>query len=247
MPSQDVGVKYHYDWGDEIQLEKLWPLETSHQVLERIPAGSRVLELGCATGYYGRFLREQRGCSLVGVERDQNAAKKAMPLYEKIVVGNLDNPELLADIRGPFDVIFAVGVLEHLQDPVRCLRQLRPLTRPGGKVIVTLPNIAHWTIRFQLLRGQFKYQDYGILDRTHLRFFNLAGARLFLEQAGLEPSFFSIDPDVGIPWVNGIFRRLGGLGVRLQKNFYSPFPNFFGYQFIFEAHWKPLLSDPPSA
>src|SRR5262249_51763726 len=75
-------------------------------------------------------------------------------------------------------------VLEHLRDPWSVLSWLRTLLAPGGRAVISIPNIAHWTSRRALLRGRFDYADHGLLDRTHLRFFTRASAAELAHRAG---------------------------------------------------------------
>lgn len=156
----------------------------AHQ-LRAVPTGSRVLELGCATGYLSRYLKEERGCRVVGVELDEAAAERARAHCERVVVGDLDQL-VLSDVldEGAFDVILAGDVLEHLKSPGQVLAAARRVLAPGGRVVATIPNVAHGDLRLALLAGRFTYQRLGLLDETHLRFFTLAGVHALFEQAG---------------------------------------------------------------
>jgi SAM-dependent methyltransferase len=156
----------------------------AHQ-LGAVPPGSRVLELGCATGYLSRWLVEARGCRVVGVELDPVAAERARAFCERVVVGDLDDPALLAGLAGEaFDVVLAGDVLEHLKDPARVLEAVARLLAPSGRVVATIPNVAHGDLRLALLAGRFEYRRLGLLDETHLRFFTHATVRALFEGAG---------------------------------------------------------------
>ncbi len=147
---------------------------THARVLRLVGEGTRVLELGCATGYMARALTA-RGCQVVGVEIDAEAAEAARAHCERVIVGDLDRLDLQAELAGDsFDVVVAADVLEHLKDPVAVLGAVRPLLRPGGSVVASLPNVAHGSVRLALLTGRFEYRPKGLLDATHLRFFTLA-------------------------------------------------------------------------
>jgi len=95
-----------------------------------------------------------------------------------------------------FDVFVLSNILEHLRDPVATLRRLVPLLRPTGRILVDLPNVAHWDVRLRLLRGRWDYEDAGILDRTHLRFYTRKTAREMLRETGFEILDEDIIPDV---------------------------------------------------
>ena len=89
--------------------------------------------------------------------------------------------------RGPdqfFDVALAADVLEHLRDPDRALQLIRSLVRPEGRLIVSLPNVAHASVRLPLLFGRFRYGRTGILDETHLRLYTYTTARELVESGG---------------------------------------------------------------
>lgn len=144
---------------------------THANVIRLVGESRRVLELGPASGYMSRILRE-RGCTVVGIEIDGEMAASAREFCDRVIVGDLDLIDLDAEIgEDRFDVIVAADVLEHLKDPLDALRRLRSFLRPGGYFVVSLPNIAHASVRLALLQGSFQYRDLGLLDRTHLRFF----------------------------------------------------------------------------
>ncbi|HEV2062204.1 MAG TPA: class I SAM-dependent methyltransferase [Solirubrobacteraceae bacterium] len=160
-------------------------LAESHALLlAAAPGGARVLDVGCAEGYLARALLE-RGCSVVGVEADPAAADQASRWCEAVVAGDVEDPAVRARIDGPFDRVLFGDVLEHLRDPVGVLRWARGLLASQGQVVASLPNIAHWTARRQLVRGRFPQDDHGLFDRTHLRFFTRASARELFAAAGL--------------------------------------------------------------
>lgn len=160
-------------------------LAPSHALLlAAVPDGARVLDVGCAEGYLARALGE-RGCTVVGLEYDARAAEVAREACERVVTGDVEDPVVRGQIDGPFDRILFGDVLEHLRDPAAVLRWAATLLGDGGRAVVSLPNIAHWTARRQLLRGRFPQEDHGLFDRTHLRFFTRATARELVQSAGL--------------------------------------------------------------
>lgn len=135
----------------------------------------RVIDFGCATGYFARLLYE-RGCEVTGVEVNPKAAKVAENYCKEVIVADLDfvslNEILLEQTSSEkFDVAIFGDVLEHLRNPWKVLEETRKLLKPQGYVIASIPNIAHGAIRLALLQGNFQYQPLGILDNTHLRFF----------------------------------------------------------------------------
>lgn len=156
-----------------------------HAILAEVPAGARVLDLGCASGYLAAHLGA-RGCEVVGFERDPEAAGRARASCAEVIVGDLESPADRQAVHGPFDVVVAGDVLEHLSDPAAVLRFVRGVLAPAGFAVVSLPNVAAWPVRLGLLRGRFEYTDVGILDRTHLRFFTRSTAHELARAAGFD-------------------------------------------------------------
>jgi 2-polyprenyl-3-methyl-5-hydroxy-6-metoxy-1,4-benzoquinol methylase len=148
------------------------PGSTHNLVVDLVPEGASVLEVGCATGYMSNVLVGRGGCRVTGIELDPTAAAEASAYCDRVVVGNietLDLEEHLGDER--FDAVLFADVLEHLSDPAEVLRRVRPFIAEGGAVVASIPNIAHISVRLALLGGEFRYRELGLLDDTHLRFF----------------------------------------------------------------------------
>jgi SAM-dependent methyltransferase len=167
-------------------------LAASHRlVLDAVPDGGRVLDVGCATGYLSAELA-RRGCEVVGVEFDAVAAHEARAVCREVVVGDLESAATQADVAravgevGAVDTIICADVLEHLRDPWTVLTWLRTLLPAdgSGRAVISVPNIAHWTARRAALHGRFDYTNFGLFDRTHLRFFTRASASDLARHAG---------------------------------------------------------------
>lgn len=156
-------------------------------VLSFIGYNKSVLEVGCATGYITKILVE-RGCDVIGIEVDPDAAKAAERWAERVVVGDIDEGEVWHYVKDEsFDVVLLGDVLEHLHDPLLSLREAVRKVKPSGFVVTSLPNVAHGDVRMSLMQGQFRYVDKGLLDRTHMKFFTYESARELLTEAGLLP------------------------------------------------------------
>lgn len=178
MSETDKQFVYNRFYGD--------PNSTHMKIVAMVGENKRVLELGTATGYMSRVLRDH-GCAIVGIEIDPNAADLARPFCERVIVGDLDSLDLDRELGDDsFDVIVAADVLEHTKDPARVLRLLRRRIRPGGYMAVSLPNIAHGAVRLALLTGVFPYGELGLLDRTHLRFFTRHSIAELFDNAGFD-------------------------------------------------------------
>jgi methionine biosynthesis protein MetW len=152
--------------------EKFGFSRTQRQAISWVNPGSTVLEVGCASGYIGRALIEEKACQVTGLELDPEAAREARANHLDVRQGSLEDPAFLASIHDRYDFVLATDVLEHLREPARVLNEFKRWLKPGGLAIISVPNIATWRIRYQLFfRGDFRYQETGILDRTHLHFF----------------------------------------------------------------------------
>ena len=160
--------------------------EDSRYRLARLTGNSpAVLDVGCAVGYIGEFLRRSSpGRWLAGIEIDPGAAEKARPHYDQVIVGSIDDPAVWNQLRRKVDAMIFGDVLEHTADPIVVLRLARPKLSDDGLIVVSIPNIGYVKVRLRLLLGKFDYEDWGIMDRTHLRFFTLKTAQEMLRQAG---------------------------------------------------------------
>src|SRR5450759_4272592 len=178
-PRADAEVRHEVDLGND---------NTSHtMIVAMVGANCRVLDVGCASGYLARVLTE-RGCTISGVEHDPAAAAEARPHLADIVVGNVEELDLVDHFgRATFDVVIFGDVLEHLRRPLDVLRMARPLLAPGGFVVASIPNIAHGAVRLALLEGRFDYRPLGLLDDTHVRFFTRESVEALFRDAGLIP------------------------------------------------------------
>jgi len=142
-----------------------------------------ILEVGCASGYLGASL-VALGHRVIGVEPDPASATAAARSLTEVWNGGLDD-YLATHPDARFDVLLFGDVLEHMVDPADALRHTVQRLREGGRVVVSLPNIAHGSVRAMLLEGRFDYEDRGILDRTHLRFFTHTGIARLCAETGL--------------------------------------------------------------
>jgi len=154
-------------------------------VVRLVPPSSQVLEVGCATGYMSRVLREEKGCEITGIEISPEAAEKAKAFCKRVIVGDVETLDLPGELDGArFEAVLFADVLEHLRDPGTVLGRIRPFVAEGGTVVASIPNVAHGSVRLALLDGEFRYRPLGLLDDTHLRFFTRATIEALFEAAG---------------------------------------------------------------
>jgi methionine biosynthesis protein MetW len=148
--------------------------------------GTSVLEVGPGDGVISRYLKHSKNCHTVGVEVMPEALEVARDAFHHLIIGSIEDHHTLKQVArfGPFDSIVLADVLEHLVDPWAVLRQLRSQLKPSGDVLLSVPNVAHWSIRLSLLGGRFEYTDGYLMDRSHLRWFTRRSARDMAKQAG---------------------------------------------------------------
>lgn len=222
-----------FKYGGALSIATLDPTDSHGIMFTMTPSGSRVLETGCANGRFTRVLVEH-GCTVVGVELDPVAAVQAASYCEQVITGNLEDSGLREQIPYGFDVILFGDVLEHLVRPWEVLTSLRSRLNPSGFVVVSIPNIAHWDTRIGLLRGNFDYQDTGLLDSTHLRFFTQRMLWEMMEQTGYR--IVEVQRSIRLPtWVYSV-RLVRRFAPKLLLPLLARLaPNLFTYQFIIKA------------
>jgi len=149
-----------------------------------LPAGGRVLDIGCASGGLLALLRPHAG-HLAGLDPSASAAHAAAQIADHVVQGALEDPGLPFE-AGSFDLVVLADVLEHVADPAAGLARAMRWCRPaGGAILVSVPNVAHWQARLTLLRGRWPQCDSGTFDASHLRWFTRDTLAALLAGAGL--------------------------------------------------------------
>jgi 2-polyprenyl-3-methyl-5-hydroxy-6-metoxy-1,4-benzoquinol methylase len=155
------------------------------EMLRFIPtAAQRVLEIGCGEGAFSATVKERTGAEAWGIELNVQAAERARAVIDRVLVG--DANERIAELPDTyFDAIVCNDVLEHLVDPVGTLTQLRRKLKPEGIVVASIPNIRFLPALSKVVfRKDFPQEDFGIFDRTHLRFFTRKSIVRMFKTAG---------------------------------------------------------------
>ena len=241
-------IKYHQD---SINFQALKENNIDRIQLQMIPANSRVLEIGCATGYLAEYLKKENGCSVTGVELVPEQAAQAMQRGIDVCVGAIDTEEVQnyldreVESKAGFDVLFLSQVIEHIADPETILKRIQDWLAPDGVLIISTCNIAHWKCRFRLLSGRWEYEEYGIFDKTHLRFFTIKSFRELLSECGYEIldfgfTFEDICPfkvffDKRVLAPSDLLRLIPFVGSDLRKKYTKRMQNFIATQFVFKA------------
>ena len=213
--------------------------------LQLVGSGKRVLELGAAGGHVTRALKA-RDNFVAAVEMDAQFEETLGAAADEVFMTNLDWLDLTKKLAGKkFDVILAGDVLEHCVHPDLVVSQFHQLLERDGRLVVSLPNVAHGDVRLSLLAGVFKYSETGLLDRTHLRLFTRETIKTFFESSGfvIEKIFGSTTPlgttEIGVPDAGIPIAAIEY--VRSQRDSSV-------YQYILELrpdpHWHELNVDP---
>lgn len=214
-------------------------------------SGLRVLDVGC--GFATTSARIQKlGNEVTGIESSAEACEVARTRLARVIEADL----MSAQPGGPYDVLIFADVLEHLPWPVGVLERYLQALAPGGSVIISLPNVGLWSVRFAHLFGQWNYEETGVLDRTHLRFFTRRTARWLIEQAGLRIVQTTYNPGLVRPLVplakkflasgsassspdallnSGPYRLYLKTVYPLERAVASLWPGMLAFQMIFEA------------
>jgi len=226
-----MGFAYDYEAGfEEPNNKNAW----FAKAITADGTGKRVLEVGCATGYVGEYLVRNLGCEVYGVEYVEVAAEKARErgCYQAVVTGDIQDPATVAGLpEGTFDFVLFGDVLEHLMNPERALQIVKPLLKPGGRVLVCVPSIIHWSLRLRVLRGKFEYTETGPLDRTHVRFFTPRSARELMEGAGLR-----VVRDGGVVWLpSALYKLPKSARYGLERVAGKAFPNVMYGQVLLDG------------
>lgn len=131
----------------------------------------RVLDVGCGSGNTGKFLKETFNVKeVVGIELNESLSQESKNNLDKLIVGDVQTIHLPFEVEY-FDCIILADVLEHLYNPWDVMERLISFLKYDGIILASLPNVQHWTILLELLRGEWDYKKTGILDNTHIRFF----------------------------------------------------------------------------
>jgi methionine biosynthesis protein MetW len=201
---------------------------------------SRVLDVGCSDGRFASLTRAL-GHSVTGVDLVKHEG--IVDCVDHFVEADL-NAGLPAEAGHGFDVVVAGDVLEHVIDPHALLSELVDRLRPGGQIMVSVPNFAHWYPRARVVAGRFDYDQRGLLDRGHVRFFTrrsferlLTDCRLaVVERRTVGSPFDVVQRDLP---VDSLAHRLSSRAAGVDRAAVRAWPTMFGYQFLYRLEQPP--------
>ncbi len=153
-------------------------------IARKISPHSKVLDVGTGSGALGRYLKKSR-CTVDGITYSEEEALQAQTGYDRIEVVNLENtlPSTRFAVHS-YDVIVCADILEHLRNAMELLTDLHSLLAPKGRILLSIPNATYMGVLFGLLASRFVRTQEGVLDATHVNFFDRQGLEQLVERAG---------------------------------------------------------------
>ncbi len=237
----DNTMKFKQKWGFDASYSSV----IRNEIIELMDTPKdnfiNVLDIGCACG--GTLLKikhQYKNVELYGIELNENAAEIASQ-FATVISENIETSEL----RYPevfFDYIIFADVLEHLNDPWKILQKLSKYLKLDGKILASIPNVMHYTVLKDLINGKWNYEDSGILDKTHLRFFTMSTAN----QMFLDAGYINIKVNI-LPKADEEDHKFVEELCRLSDS--EQITQFLAYQYLFKAYKatnqpKKILDDP---
>jgi 2-polyprenyl-3-methyl-5-hydroxy-6-metoxy-1,4-benzoquinol methylase len=195
IATPDLSV--HVDYTDEGDLRE----GSAHAyIVELIGSAKKVLELGAGSGALTKHLASSGARDIVALEINLASVEKLRAYVDRVYVADLNEASWTDAIaqEGKFDAIVAADVLEHLYDPWTTIKRMKGLLNEGGFIITSLPHIGHAAIIACLIGEDFEYQQFGLLDKTHIRFFGLHNINALHADAALaivDARFVTSEPE----------------------------------------------------
>ncbi len=223
MEDNVVMSKYSDNMPPDIQAAIGW-------LYEYINESSSVLDVGCSTGYFGEFIKKNKRCRVYGIEISDDRISAAKVL-DKVFSFDLDTEWPRGVLSQKFDYIFFGDVIEHLKNPEKSLRAASKMLNKGGYIFVSTPNVAHISVRLELLGGGFEYESMGILDNTHLKYFTRNSLNDLVKASGLSVKVEDMSTnDIPKELIN---LKLESLGLNANDKFWKmvELPEARAYQF----------------
>ncbi|MDB5194414.1 MAG: Methyltransferase type 11 [Parcubacteria group bacterium] len=177
-------------------------------------SGKRILDVGCAGGYFGEEVKKKGDCEFIGIDISEKSVAEAKTKIDGAFVVDIQS-EKTNFPNDHFDAIIFSEVIEHLLFPEKALEELKRIMKKDGVLIITTPNLLVFSNRVRMLFGKFEYKDFTYFERGHIHFFTVASLRKLLKEEGfmIDATDNLIHPKVPV-WLGNIF------------------PNLFAYQAI---------------
>lgn len=183
-----------------------------YKIYSFVPEGSKILDVGCSSGNLGKSLKKDKAAYVVGVDIDKEDVIKAKKVLDEAHEIDLEADDLSK--LGTFDIIIMADVIEHLINPEKVLKKLKSLLNKNGKLVFSIPNMANVTTRIDLLKGSFEYKDFGLLDRTHLHYYDHLEVQRVFQDSGFK--VVKTDCTIRIIPENILKKELAKIGIELS-------------------------------
>jgi predicted TPR repeat methyltransferase len=171
---------------ETMQVDDSYYARARPDMLLLVPENARrVLDIGCGAGLVGAALKQRQVCHVTGIELFADAAMHANRVLDLAICG--DAMQVLRALPDQaYDCVLLLDVIEHVGDSAELLRRAAAKLTREGTLLLSVPNVGHWSVIQGLLQGRWDYADQGVLDRTHLRFFTLRSLYELLQETGLQ-------------------------------------------------------------
>src|SRR5829696_3740319 len=200
------------------------------QVLALVPStAKKVLDVGCGAGDNAMHL-QQRGVLVDGVTLSESEARIAEKYCRNVFVHDLEEglPNLSGEV---YDCVICSHVIEHIRFPSKLLYDIRAILSPEGRLVVALPNLMYFKNRYNLLLGRFDYQEGGLMDNTHFRWYTFKTAQNLLEEHGYVKVLAYVDGNFPVPFLRKTMPK--NTFAWLDRLASHTVPGLFGFQMLF--------------
>ena len=207
-----------------------------YKAFHLIEPGSIVLDIGCSSGNFGQALIGMRDCVVDGVEIAPDDIVVAKTKLRAVYSVDIERDNL-DEITNRYDVIYFGDVIEHLITPSKTLERVASLLKPNGKLVFSVPNMAYLAVRLDLLEGRFEYTKTGLLDNTHLHYYDRVEIERVISEAGYNLQTLDY---VAKDYPRSIIdETLSGMGLSANESFYSRMssPEAAAFQWIGMAQY----------
>ncbi len=206
------------------------------------PSNHSVLDLGCSSGFIGHEIKKRfPKIKVTGIDNNLADITKAKKVLDEAFLADLDNFQE-SSISGKFDLIILADIIEHLTHPQKLLRRLKKLLNPGGRILLSIPNFSHYSIINSLLKHNWHYHKSGLLDKTHVHFYNYRTIVKLIEASHFYISKIELNqslPDQSVQ-ITEMIQNCLPLNYSLYQKIYNPENMVFQYLVTFVSQ-RPIV------
>ncbi|HUD10554.1 MAG TPA: class I SAM-dependent methyltransferase [Candidatus Saccharimonadales bacterium] len=189
-----------------------------YKALKLMPDSLKLLDVGCSSGNFDEVVIDRKRAIVDGIELNKKDAAIAAKKLRKVFNFNIETDDLSA-LDTDYDVIYLGDIIEHLVDPSAALKRLKELLNKKGTVVFSIPNMAHISVRLMLLAGKFEYGNTGLLDRTHLHYYDKAEIERVFHTAGYKIEKLDwVSRDIPKELLDTELKRIG---LKANETFYA--------------------------